>query len=372
MIDRSDLPAVVIGGGPAGLATSRELVVRGIDHVVLEQGAVGESWASRVYDSLTLHTGKHMSALPGLSIGRRAPMFIGREAFLEYLQHYRGHFALPVRTGVTVTSVARREPLWNIETNRGPVRAAALVVATGIMSTPVTPHIPGAATFGGTIRHSTTYRRTEECRGRRVLVVGAGNSAGEIASELGRAGVETTISVRSGAHIVPLHILGIPIQYLSYAMRSLPRTVREGILGIVNRVMQWQKGPPPIPRGAQSPFDAIPLIGFRLTDAIRERKVKVRGGIREIVPTGVIFESGDQEPFDEIILATGYRATLDFLPSVKSDERGFGSRRDRVVSIDQPALFYVGHNYDSSGGLFNIRKDSAMAAEGVKSALRRK
>ena len=372
MGDRSDLPAVVIGGGPAGLASSRQLTLRGIDHVVLEQGNVGESWASRVYDSLTLHTGKHMSALPGLAIGPRAPIFVGRQAFLDYLHHYRDHYALPVRRGVLVTDMAREGSHWHIETNRGPIRASAVIVATGIMSTPATPEIPGSGTFRGVIRHSTTYRRPEECGGRRVLVVGAGNSAAEIASELGRAGVDTTISVRSGAHIVPLHILGVPIQYISYMMGSLPRRVRETVLALTTRVAEWTKGPPPIPRGLLSPLDAIPLIGFRLTDAVRDGRVRVRPGIRTITPDGAVFTDGEEERFDEIILATGFRATLGFLRGVKLDERGFGARRDRVVSTDQPGLFFVGHNYDSTGALFNISRDAPLAAEGVRSVLRRR
>ncbi|HEU4520500.1 MAG TPA: NAD(P)/FAD-dependent oxidoreductase [Thermoanaerobaculia bacterium] len=365
-------PTVVIGGGPAGLATSRELLARGIEHVVLEKGETGESWSSRVYDSLTLHTGKHMSALPAMAIGRRAPLFVGRSEFLDYLRRYQAAFGLPVRSGVVVQRVRREDDAWIVETSGGPIRTSAVVVASGIMSNPVLPQLPGASEYRGRIRHSVTYRRPEECRGRRVLVVGAGNSAGEIASELGRAGVDTTIAIRSGANVVPLQLLGIPIQYLSHGVRKLPRGVQETIVAAMSRVTEWRKGPPLIPRPAHSPLDAIPIIGFRLIDAIRDGKVKVRGGLAALTPGGVLFANGQEESFDEIVLATGFRAAIEFLSSVTTDARGFGSRRDRVISTDHSSLFYVGHNYDSTGGLFNIRRDAPAAADAVKGALRRR
>ncbi|HUP45062.1 MAG TPA: NAD(P)/FAD-dependent oxidoreductase [Thermoanaerobaculia bacterium] len=372
MTDRIDLPAVVIGGGPAGLASSRELQRRGIGHVVLERGAAGESWSSRVYESLTLHTGKHMSALPGLRFDSRAPLFVSRAQFLEYLRRYEAEFRLPVHSGVTVTALQREGTSWLLETSGGSIHAASVIVASGIMSTPVQPDVNGQHEFRGALRHSSSYRRPEECRGRRVLVVGAGNSAAEIASELGRSGVETTIAIRSGANVVPLQILGVPIQYISYLIRKLPRRLQETILAGVERTNDWRRGPPPFPRATQSALDAIPVIGFRLIDAIRLGQVKLRGALDRITTDGVVFADGIEEPFDEILFATGFRPTLDFLSSrITVDRRGFASRRDRVISTDQPALYYVGHNYDSTGGLFNIRRDAPLAAEAVRAAVSR-
>jgi putative flavoprotein involved in K+ transport len=86
----------------------------------------------------------------------------------------------------------------------------------------------------------------------------------------------------------------------------------------------------------------------------------------------VVFADGTEEPFDVVLLATGFRAALGFLgPLVQTDERGFGMRRDRVISTDQPGLFFVGHNYDATGGLTNIRRDAPLAAQAVKDALSR-
>ena len=366
---------MVIGAGPAGLATSRELQKRSVEHVVLERGQVAENW-SRLYDSLTLHTGKHMSHLPGMRFPRGTSLFVSRERFLEYLHEYRRRFALPIESDTEVTSLDREDGHWRVgarvDANIQTLIADAVVVASGIISNPRIPKVPGLDEFRGEVRHSITYRRPDEVRGKRVLVVGAGNSAGEIASELGREGIDTTVAVRSGANVVPLQILGIPIQYLAWGIRTLPRPARAVIVGAMRKFTELRNGPPVLPRPAVGPLDSIPLIGFRLIDAIRNGSVKLRGGVERFTPTGVRFADGTEEPFDIVLLATGFRAALGFLgPLVNTDERGFGMRRNRVVSIDQPGLFFVGHNYDATGGLTNIRRDAPLAAQAVKNAIAR-
>src|SRR5690349_5970476 len=145
---------LVIGAGPAGLATSRELARRGVDHVVLERGdRVAYSWAN-LYESLVLHTGKHMSGLPGLRLPRSAPLFVPRGEFVRYLTDYAARFRLPVRTAWRVTSVERLtsdEGRWRVSADsaEGPaeVECRALVVATGIIANPRVPVIAGADEF---------------------------------------------------------------------------------------------------------------------------------------------------------------------------------------------------------------------------------
>src|SRR5215208_4493621 len=91
---------VVVGAGPAGLATSRELRRRGIEHVVLERGeSCGASWRA-FYTSLVLHTGKHLSSLPGRPFQRSDPLFVPRLGFIAYLERYVAEEEVPVETGV--------------------------------------------------------------------------------------------------------------------------------------------------------------------------------------------------------------------------------------------------------------------------------
>ena len=362
---------VVVGGGPAGLATSAELRRRGIEHVVLERGdTVGYSWAN-LYDSLTLHTGKHLSALPGMSFDRRVPLFPSRRDFVAYLHRYAEVLELPVETGRTVTSMERRNGEWLVRTDRGDITARDVVVATGIVASPRLPALPGRERFRGRVMHSVEYRRPGEFAGRRVLVVGVGNSGAEIGSELANAGARVTIAVRSGANVVPRQLAGIPIQYLSFAMRALPQRARTVIAGLFGRITELRRGKPVLPRPAHGPLDAIPLIGFHLVDAIRAGRVIVRRGVSELTEEGARFADGVEEPFDDVILATGFTAALAPLGNlVRRDAKGFAVRTDRVTSADQPHLYFVGHSYDATGGLYNIKRDAVLAAERIAASPR--
>ena len=375
---------VVIGAGPAGLATSRELRLRGIEHVVLERGdSVAHSWANS-YDSLTLHTGKHMSALPGMRIARGAPLFVPRAEFVRYLGEYTERFELPVRTRWDVRSVERltnAEDRWRIHASTpsgdATIVCRDLIIATGIMANPRVPTVAGADEFqraGGQLMHSVIYRRPNGLIGKRILVVGVGNSGGEIASELARAGRENgnshvTVAVRSGANVVPREIFGIPIQYLAFYIRKLPRAAREAVVRLVGKIVEKRRGPPVLPRPAYGPLDAIPLIGFNLVDAIREGLVEVRGGIERLTARGAVFtdtKSPREEPFDVVILATGFAPALAPLGQlIRVDAKGFALRHDRVTSADQDGLYFVGHNYDATGGLFNISRDAVLVARKV-------
>jgi cation diffusion facilitator CzcD-associated flavoprotein CzcO len=271
------ISVVVIGAGPAGLATSAELRRRDVAHRVLEGGeSVGHSWRG-FYDSLTLHTGKHLSALPRLRFDREVPLFPPRDDFVAYLERYARTFDLPVETNRPVTRINREPGRWLVETSSGTVETTSLVVATGIVSNPRIPDFEGREQFVGRVMHSIEYRRPTELVGRRVLVVGAGNSGGEIASELARAGAKVTISVRSGAHVVPRDFLGIPVQYLSLPLRPLPRAARNAIAGVFAKLTALRRGRPVLPRPAYGPLDAIPLIGFHLVDAIRDGLVSEIG-----------------------------------------------------------------------------------------------
>ena len=111
----------------------------------------------------------------------------------------------------------------------------------------------------------------------------------------------------------------------------------------------------------------MPLIGFHLVDAIRAGLVTVRvGELAAFTPTGVRYADGSAEAFDVVLLATGFTAALDPLGAlVRRDRQGFAMRSDRVTSADQPGLYFVGHNYDATGGLANIRTDARLAAERI-------
>ena len=352
---------IIIGAGPAGLATSHELTRRGIDHVVLERGEIGQTWSS-LYDSLILHTGKHLSSLPGMRFPRRTPLFPSRRDFLGYLRQYAARFRLPIETGVNVAAVVAGRAGWHVETSRGAPRPArAVVVATGIVANPQIPATFLGGVYRGTLMHSVEYRRPDGFGPQRVLVVGAGNSAGEIAAELAAAGSTVTLAVRSGATTVPLRLFGVPVQYFAVALSHLPRGLQVRISDATARASAALRGPAVLPPPRADRCVTIPLIGFHLVDAIRSGRVRVKGAVIELTAGGARFADGTEKSFDAIILATGYRPALGILGAgVRLDSCGFAIRRDRVTSADQHNLFFAGHNYDMRGGLRNIALDARL------------
>jgi cation diffusion facilitator CzcD-associated flavoprotein CzcO len=365
--------ALIVGAGPAGLATSRELSRAGVQHVVLERGdQIGETWAN-LYDNLVLHTAKRLSALPGLGFPASTPRFPTRRDFLAYLHRYADTFRVPVETHAEVASLHRVDGAWIARATTGAeVQTRAVVVATGIVANPHIPEIPGRNRFGGRVLHSVEYRRPEGFSGQRVLVVGAGNSAGEISAELACAGADVTLAVRTGAVVVPREIAGIPIQYFGVALASLPRGVQRMAVAMMGRAASLVRGPAVLPRPTAANCPNVPLIGFHLADLLRAGTIRLKGGLAEFTTGGVRFSDDSEQPFDAVILATGYRAAVGMLRDlIHVDDCGFASRRDRVVSVDQPGLYFVGHNYDIRGGLFNIGRDGRLAAGWIRSAVRR-
>jgi cation diffusion facilitator CzcD-associated flavoprotein CzcO len=361
-------PVLVIGAGPAGLATGACLTRRGIAFRLLERGpTLGHSWES-LYDSLVLHTGRHMSTLPGRRYPSGTSLYPSRQEFLDYLRDYAKAFDLEVECDKDVHALRRSSHGWAAALEDGRrIEGSSAVVCTGIIPNPRLPEIAGREHFRGTLLHASDYRRPDAFVGKRVLVVGVGNSGGEIGSELARAAAHVTMLVRTGAHVVPLSIAGVPIQYLSSLVRQLPRPAQEFVVRRVAQLTDARRGPPVLPRPPYSPLDAIPVIGFRLVDAIKEGLATMRRGeIVRLTEDGATFTDGESGRFDAIILATGYAPALGMLGSlVTRDARGFATRRDRVTSAEQSGLYFVGHNYDATGGIANIARDARLVARHI-------
>ncbi|MGQ0645990.1 MAG: flavin-containing monooxygenase [Gemmatimonadaceae bacterium] len=356
---------LIVGAGPAGLATAAELSRYGMQYLLIERGStIGHTW-EYLYDSLTLHTGKHMSTLPGMPYPPGTSLFPTRAEFLAYLRGYVNRYRLRVETGHEVEAVERVGAGWRATLIGGEtVEARDVVMATGIVAKPRLPELPGRSGFSGRVLHSIDYRRPDEFVGTRVLVVGVGNSGGEIGAELARSGAQVTVAVRSGANVVPRQIGPFPAQYVRYLIGKLPRKVQEFVIARVQARMERKFGPPVLPRLPYSALDAIPLIGFHLVDAIREGLVEVRNAAPvAFTPSGVRFSDATTGDYDVVLFATGFAAAIDSLGAlVRRDEKGWAVRSDRVTSADQTHLYFVGHNYDHTGGLTNIRRDATDVA----------
>lgn len=191
---------IIIGGGQAGLAMSRSLADRGIDHVILERGLVAERWRSERWDSLRLLTPRWQSRLPGWSYrGSDRDGFMTKSEVIDYLEGYARSFSAPLYGGVTVDSVEREQPGFFVGTNAGVWRAPNVVIATGHCDR---PHVPlMAASLAPDIAQvvPTRYRSPAQLRDGGVLVVGAAATGVQLASEIAGSGRPVTLAV--GRHI---------------------------------------------------------------------------------------------------------------------------------------------------------------------------
>ncbi len=190
------IDTLIIGGGQAGLATSRCLADRGIEHVVLERGRVGERWRSERWDSLRLLTPNWQSRLPGFRYtGPDPDGFMSRSEVIEYLERYAVSFAAPVESETTVRSVERAGDGFRVDTDRGRWQASRVVIATGHCDRPCVPRfaddLPGDVTQVVPPR----YRRPQSLPAGGVLVVGASATGLQLADEIRRAGRDVTLSV---------------------------------------------------------------------------------------------------------------------------------------------------------------------------------
>lgn len=187
---------VVVGGGQAGLAMSRVLGERGIEHVVLERGSVGERWRSERWDSLRLLTPRWQSRLPGFAYrGPDADGFMTKAEVIQYLEAYARSFDAPVERGVAVTAVARDGAGYRVDTDRGAWRAASVVVATGHCHQARVP--PWAASLPADVVQLVppSYRNPAQLPEGGVLVVGASATGVQLASEIRRSGRAVTLAV---------------------------------------------------------------------------------------------------------------------------------------------------------------------------------
>ena len=192
----SDITCVVIGGGQSGLAMSRCLTDRGIDHLVLERGRIAERWRSERWDSLRLLTPNWQSRLPGFGYDGPDPDgFMTMPEVVGFLERYATSFGAPVREGVTVTAVTRDDCGFRIETDGGTWRARAVVVATGHSDRPFVP--PMAARMPPEVAQfvPSNYRRPADLPEGGVLVVGASATGIQLADEIQRSGRPVTIAV---------------------------------------------------------------------------------------------------------------------------------------------------------------------------------
>ena len=365
--------AVILGAGPGGLACAAMLKSRGVSVQILEKETTLCPVWRRHYDRLHLHTDKSHSSLPGLPMPANFPKYPSRLQVIEYLEAYAKHHGLQPEFGCEVERITRKGE-WIVRTSTGEKSADMVVVAMGTASFPYQPNWPGLDGFKGKILHSSQYRNPDSYKGKRVLVVGFGNSGGEIALDLANAGILPSLSVRGPVNIVPRDILGIPILTLTILQQPLPYKLADLInwpvlrlcLGDTKKLGLQQAGKGPMAQVVED--GKVPLLDIGTLRALREGSIELRPGIEQIDGPMVQFADGQQEEFDTMILATGYRPDLrNLVPDFTHllDENGVPKKCGADSGED--ALYFCSYRVATTGQIRQIgieAQEIARAAAG--------
>ncbi len=365
--------AIIIGAGPAGLACAMTMRAAGLNAAVLEKaGTVGSAWR-RHYDRLHLHTDRRHSGLPDMAMPKSYPAYPSRAQMVDYLESYAARFDVRPTFDAAVSRIRPDGAQWRAETTQGPFSAPVVVVATGMAETPYRPAWPGSETYRGLLIHSSDYRNPQAFSGKRVLVVGFGNSGGEIALDLANAGIDVTLAVRGPVQILPRDLLGFPILSWAILQQSLPARLVDALNAPILRLAVGSIEKLGLQRAAKGPRQMIeqdgrvPLIDIGTLARIRDGSIKVRGGIDRLTPDSVVFADGREEKFDAVILATGFRSDLRrLIPDADGVLDQHGAPRVTGRATAAPGLYFCGHIVSPTGQLREIGIEARRIAEDAK------
>jgi cation diffusion facilitator CzcD-associated flavoprotein CzcO len=367
----TDAPAIVVGGGPAGLAAAACLKQRGIDAIVLEAGpSLATSWRNH-YARLRLHTVKEHSSLPGLPFSADVPRYPTRAQVVDYLEQYASRFEITPRIGQSVSRIAADGTHLIVDAAHGRYRAPVVVVATGHNRLPNPDRIADQERFRGEVVHARSYHDGAPFKGRRVLVVGAGNTGAEIALDLLEHGASPTLSVRTPVNVVPRDFLGMPMQVTSIRLRGLPIGMRDRIGRIVSRLAFGNLARHGLLRPALGPLSSIalrrriPLIDVGTIAAIKRGEIAVKPAIARFTDAGAAFVDGTAIDIDAAILATGYQPGLADIVAVPGALGDDGFPRDWKGGGAHPGLYFVGYEEVSTGLLREIGRTAEKVAATV-------
>jgi putative flavoprotein involved in K+ transport len=391
----------VVGGGQAGLAVSYHLKQRGLDHVLLERGEIGETWRSERWDSFLLNTPNCYLQLPGHEYAGDDPMgFLTREQTIAHLEEYARKIDGDVRTQAEVTSVRAAPDGFTVETSAGPFAATNVVVAAGSFRRP--PERP--STDGAVFElHAAQYRRPDQLPDGGVLVVGSGQTGCQIAAELNRAGRDVVLSL-GRCPSIPLHYRGrtaydwyVDIGMMDETVDTLPspaarlacnptiasedvahlvgphRLAREGVT-LVGRVEGVQDRRVSIRPDAQARLaDAAEFLAAlerRIDDHIRAHGLDVPDEGR--APDGVV-EVSDVDELDlrragigAILWANGFRPDYSWIEFRIFDSYGWPVHTRGVTEV--PGLYFVGLHWlhkRKSVLFLGVREDAEHVAAAI-------
>ena len=354
----------IIGAGSSGIAACQVLHARGIPFDCFEAGsAVGGNWRynndngmSSAYRSLRAKTSRRCMQYAAFPMPLDYPDYLSHELIAEYLDNFVDHFGfrgmIQFRTEVTKAEPAAGGG-WDVTVRRrdtGAVRTeryGAVLVATGRHWDPQYPEpaFPGAGTFAGQQMHSHHYRTPEPLAGKRVLVLGVGNSACDVAADCSLVAGRTLLAMRRGAHIVPQYLFGRPTDHLTLTRLGTraPFRLQSLVVALLLRMAQGNVTRYGMPRPDHRVLCAPPTVSDSLLTKLDDGDIVVKPAIDGFHGDCVRFADGSREPVDVVIYCTGYKISFPFLneTTIGIDGKQIPLYR-RIVPPQLPGLYFIG------------------------------
>lgn len=350
----------IIGAGPGGLCAARWLQAQGLPCEVLERNpGLGGIWdvrfpGSPMYESAHFISSRTLSGFADFPMPEGYPDYPSHRQVLAYLHSYAERHRLGplLRFGVTVRSARPEGAGWLLELEGGEIRRyAGLLLATGQQWLPRVPSIPG--TFEGESYHSSAYRSARQLDGKRVLVVGGGNSGCDIAVDAGSAGAKAFLSVRRGYWFIPKHVFGVPADVFASKGPHLPYWIEGPLLQGLLRILVGDVKRLGLPAPDHRLFETHPVLNSQILNALAHGDVAVKPDLREFRGRRAVFADGSEEELDVVIFATGYRRAFPVLSESVHREGDVSQLFLNLCHRAHANLFVVGF-FETDGGAFPL------------------
>jgi cation diffusion facilitator CzcD-associated flavoprotein CzcO len=319
----------IIGAGPAGLSAARALKRLGISYEQFERHSdAGGIWdidnpGTPMYHSAHFISSRNTSGFYDFPMPKHYPDYPNRQQILDYTRSFADAFGLrqQVQFNTEVRNVERDGEYWQMQFGNGQQRRyRAVICATGTNWHPRLPRHPGD--FQGEIRHSNSFKHPDEFRGKRVLIIGLGNSGADIACDAAINADAAFISVRRGYHFIPKHIFGIPADEFSARGPNLPIWAERPALQlalkmVVGNVERWG-----LPKPDHKLFESHPLLNTQLLHHLQHGDIRAKGDVAHYEGHDVVFKDGSRERIDLVLYATGYDMRIPYVPEGYFDWAG--------------------------------------------------
>jgi cation diffusion facilitator CzcD-associated flavoprotein CzcO len=350
--------ACIIGAGSSGITAAKALFEANIPFDCIEKSdRIGGNWVfgnkngmSSAYEGLYINTSRERMQYSDFPMPKSYPDFPHHSQIARYFEDYVDHFGFrrTIEFEKSVERVEKDGRAWRVRVRDAQGREEdrtydAILVANGHHWDPSLPDPPFAGTFAGREMHSHHYKTKDELRGKRVLVVGMGNSAMDIAVESSEVAQRTFLSGRRGVHILPKYMFGRPVDQLSFVSLRLPFRVRRRIGELLHRLAVGDMERYGLPKPDHRLGEAHPTISGRILDRLAHGAITPKPNIAELMGDRVRFVDGTVEEVDVIVYCTGYKVSFPFFdPSFISAKDNDLPLFMRVFHPDHERLMFVG------------------------------